>query len=76
MNTKVVLDRILADISAAKAGDTTAHSSYVSGLFEDNAEKETVASNAVLSRVLNDIQSAKPGDTTAHSSYVSGVFEE
>jgi hypothetical protein len=76
MTNKVVLERVLADIAAAKVGDTTAHSSYVSGLFEDGKQEVEAESNEVLLRVLRDIQISSPGETTAHSSYVSGLFED
>lgn len=76
MTNKVVLERVLADIATAKVGETTAHSSYVSGLFEDGKQEGAVEPNEVLLRVLNDIQASSPGETTAHSSYVSGLFED
>ena len=77
MTDKTVLDRVLAEIANAKSGETTAHSSYVSGVFEDSQEATALdPQKAVLDRVLKDIQSASQGETTAHSSYVSGVFED
>lgn len=69
---KNALDRVLSDIANAQAGETTAHSTYVSGVFEAS---DTVPSS-VLDRVLADIKSAVASETTAHSSYVSGVFED
>jgi hypothetical protein len=66
-----VLDRVLNEIKNSENTEakTTSHSSYVSGVFEDNA---------VLSRVLNEVKNSENTEarTTSHSSYVSGVFED
>jgi len=69
---KDVLDQVLNDIANAQVGETTAHSTYVSGVFEASDS----VSSSVLDRVLDDIKSATARETTAHSSYVSGVFED
>lgn len=52
------------------SAETTAHSVYVSGVFEQD--------NSVLSRVLREVKNAETNcaETTAHSVYVSGVFED
>jgi hypothetical protein len=69
-----ILNRILGEIRSAQGGQpsTTAHSVYVSGLFEDGQP------NPVLNRILGEIRSAQAGQpsTTAHSVYVSGLFED
>ena len=66
-----LLKRVLDEVKNAEsnAANTTAHSVYVSGVFEENN---------VLNRVLNEVKNAEnnAANTTAHSSYVSGVFEE
>ena len=70
-NTNPVLERVLNEIKNSENSEakTTGHSSYVSGVFEENV---------VLNRVLNEIKNAENTEakTTGHSSYVSGVFED
>lgn len=72
MENSKVLNRILNEVKNAesKSAETTAHSVYVSGVFEED--------NSVLSRVLKEVKNAESNsaETTAHSVYVSGVFED
>ncbi len=70
-NSKDVLDRVLGEIKSASVRETSAHSTYVSGVFEEEQPK-----NSVLDRVLGEIKSASAIETSAHSTYVSGVFED
>ena len=75
-----VLDRVMEEVRRAEMGvqeaATTAHMTYVSGVFEPAQDLATT--NRVLDRVLAEIREsgASEADTTAHSSYVSGVFEQ
>ncbi len=78
-NSNSVLDRVLGDIAAATdVTKTTDHSTYTSGVFEDDSTKSsTDADNSVLDRVLGDIAAAASATkTTDHSTYTSGVFED
>ncbi len=70
--SNAVLNRVLAEVRAAELSEasTTAHSSYVSGIFES-------ADNQVIDRVLAEVRAAESSEAkaTAHSTYVSGLFE-
>lgn len=74
-----VLSRVLEEVKASKGSDsvTTSHQSYVSGVFEDEAQGNIVETSDVLARVLEEVKASKGSDsvTTSHTSYVSGVFE-
>lgn len=78
-NVKSVLARVLEEVRCAEAhvAATTAHSTYVSGVFEEPTSP-TSSENPVLLKVLEEVRAAASdaAATTAHSSYVSGVFEE
>jgi len=76
-----VLSRVLEEVKASASNDcaATSHFSYVSGVFEEEENEASVASNSqVLDRVLEEVKASKNADaiTTSHTSYVSGVFEE
>lgn len=77
-SNKSALQRVLDEIKAAGNSSTTAHSSYVSGVFEDPEPAADDADKLVLNRVLAEVRAtdASRASTTTHSSYVSGIFED
>ena len=74
MSKNKILNRVLNDIekSKSKKADTTKHTVYVSGVFENDTK------NKILDRVLKDIEKSKSkkAETTKHTVYTSGVFED